>query len=387
MTIALVASTYAVGVGSGTLSNPVSTTQTVQAPQSDGYGGCGGSINTTGANLLVAVIAYHYANSTQPVVTDSAGNTWIQAGGAQYVQSTRALSIYYCLNPTTSGTHNFQMGGSTYGSSSTGIDSADAIYVMAFSGVASYDTITGQGYSAGTSATPGSQTPGMNGALIITGISGNGGSGTPTGTAVSGYTLDNTVMQGNQVSTNAYLALGGAAYLIQSTAAATNPGWSWATATAVSGVCAAAIFYPTTGSPNVNLTGAAITSAPAAFGTNNSKPLSGAAISGAAAAIVPGNSVPLSGRAIAAGFASFGPSLSKSLAAAIATAAMEPFATLLSVPLGAAAGAMAAGPPASFTLSVNLQSVAASAIGLPFQLSNVPVWTPAPLSVDVWTPQ
>lgn len=167
-------------------------------------GGTSSAINSTGADLVIAAASYY---NTSPTVTDSAGNTWtyatIRSGG---IYRTR---IAYCLAPTTSASHTITWSGSS---------SYPSIAFAAFSGVDSYDQESGSG---GASATrqPGSITPSDNGALLFCSLVTNK---TTTRSIDSGFTQLTAV----NYSFGNYMA-GNWAYLIQGTAAAVNPTWSW----------------------------------------------------------------------------------------------------------------------------------------------------------------
>lgn len=140
-----------------------------------------GSLDTTGATLLVAVVSY---NGTVTGVTDSKGNTWTAL--TAHANSGVTSRIYYVdsATPTVGSGHTFTLNG-------TGI--AGAINVMAFSGtVASpYDSQQNGSNSASASTIqPGVVTPGAQGAIIISGFTGGntfGGSATIN----SGFTITN----------------------------------------------------------------------------------------------------------------------------------------------------------------------------------------------------
>jgi hypothetical protein len=158
------------------------------------------AINTTGANLLVAVCNW-YASSGS--VSDSNGNIWT-LGFATSGADTQ-VSIYYVYNPTVGSGHTFTW------SAVNG-----PITVMAWSGSASSpaDQSAGQNTTGATTVPPGSITPSQNNELVIAGVDANNN----ISSIDSGYTITD-----NESYTSGVSLGGAAAYLIQTTASATNP--------------------------------------------------------------------------------------------------------------------------------------------------------------------
>lgn len=167
-------------------------------------------LDTTGATLLIAVVTYAGTVS----VTDSNGNTWTAL--TAYSNTGVTSQIYYVNSntPTVGASHTFTLNG-------TGI--AGAINVLAFSGTDAtpYDgQQNGSNSASASSIQPGSVTPTANNYLIVTGFSGGntfGGSATIN----LSYTITNqkALTGGTNYGT-------AAAYLIQGTAAASNPTWT-----------------------------------------------------------------------------------------------------------------------------------------------------------------
>ena len=184
-------------------------------------GGTSTATATTGADLIVIGGGW-YQNAV--TISDSAGNTW--TGLTARSSSTAFNRLWYCLNPTTSASHTFTIAG-------TGVYAW--VGFLAFSGVASYDAETGA-TGTGTSLAAGSLTPAVDGSLLIT-------SATTAGTS---HTVNRGYTATTQNNVGGTSMGGGIAYLIQGTAAAVNPTWSWTG----SGVVAAshARFSPTAGS-------------------------------------------------------------------------------------------------------------------------------------------
>lgn len=169
-----------------------------------------GSIDTTGANLIV-IAACTYNLGSGPTVTDSKSNTWAPLTKYQLANAT-TLRLYYCENPTVGSGHTFTV--------STSLD-YPSVCVAAFSGVktsSSFDVENGTANASSSTIATGSVTPSEDNELVITGFCfGN------TGTA----SIDNGFTITGQKQYNSSVNMGGAlAYKIQTTAAAVNPTWT-----------------------------------------------------------------------------------------------------------------------------------------------------------------
>ncbi len=171
------------------------------------------AIDTTGATLLVIVLGFF--NST-PTISDSKSNTWTALTNSHEAAGSNC-QIFYVANPTVGSGHTFTNGTS---------DSYSSVLVSAWSGAATTTPFDQQNQNnAGpvTSASTGSITPGENNELVIAGVSlrDNGSTG-DTVSINGGFTIS------DQVPSVGFAHLQGAsAYLIQTTAAAANPTWSW----------------------------------------------------------------------------------------------------------------------------------------------------------------
>jgi hypothetical protein len=174
-----------------------------------------GAINTTGANLVVACVINYEPDSA--TLADSKSNTWtprtIQSSAATEVQ------LYYFAGGTVGTNHTFTAtcSGTCY----------PVIVVAAFSGAHAtpYDQENGANTGSDTSVQTGSVTPSENNELLFSCLSGND---TGSLTINSGFTItDDVPYEGGQHFT------GGGAYLIQGTASAVNPTWSWVNTTDV----------------------------------------------------------------------------------------------------------------------------------------------------------
>ncbi len=169
-------------------------------------------LNTTGATLLVMVVANYNAVSP-PAVSDSKGNTWVQRttyGGASSTSGASA-TVFYSTTGLVGTGHTFtaSAGGSTYPS----------ICVLAFSGASpAYDVENGNNGSTSPTAT-GSVTPSRNNSVLVTGIACNGN--------IGGATIDSSFAITDEVNVSPGAAEGiAAAYKVQTTAAAENPKWT-----------------------------------------------------------------------------------------------------------------------------------------------------------------
>lgn len=187
MAIALVASTSATGTDSS-----VTT----------------GSIDTTGATLLVICIAVD--GGATPTISDSKSNTWTALTAS--TQTVKTI-LYYVANPTVGTGHTF---------SNTGAFNFCSLFVQSFSGVTTTSPFDQQNGSTGTGSATlvvGSVTPSENNEVVVVGLGFNE-SGTPI--SINGGFTETS--EQNFGSGNNY---GGAmAYLIQTTAAAAAPTWT-----------------------------------------------------------------------------------------------------------------------------------------------------------------
>lgn len=184
-----------------------------QSTNSNGF--TSGSIDTTGANFLIVHLS---TNGTGGSISDSKSNTWVpltESGGGAF--AARQSRLFYVENATVGSGHTFTV---------TGTAIFPSIEYAAFSGVAtstSFDVENKNANNFTTTISTGSVTPSVNDELVVTGISFDDN----TGVAIdSGFTISDTEQLGGGV------AIGGAlAYLIQTTATAKNPTWSWTNST------------------------------------------------------------------------------------------------------------------------------------------------------------
>lgn len=175
-----------------------STTSSVTTP----------GINTSGASLLVAVVGVGGPGTIS--VSDSAGNTWLQAVNGTAPEW--GCSIFYVDSPTTG----------TSQTCTAGFTSSDlAVDFLAYSNASALDkTNTNSTTNFTTSRQPGSITPTQNGELLICGLCID----TNESYSIdSGFSILDTIHTGQNLCV---------ATLVQATTAAINPTWSFGSARA-----------------------------------------------------------------------------------------------------------------------------------------------------------
>lgn len=195
-------------------------------------------VDTTGADLLVAVLSWSVAGSTEgePVVTDSYGNTWNTLTTCIGHSSGLQSRLVYCENAVVGTGHTFTL------TVTLGTLRAVTFSVQGFSGsnASPFDVQNQFGTdSAILSMQAGAVTPSLDDSLIVFGhVSG----GTSTFTVDEGFAI--TFQQAAGADYGSVLA-----YLIQGTAATVNPTVSF-TAKELDENCAMiAVFKPTGGGP------------------------------------------------------------------------------------------------------------------------------------------
>jgi hypothetical protein len=217
-TISIVAHTGAVSAGGG---------NTVVTP----------AINNTGANFGVAVVAdYNFVNPLGPITDSNSGNVWIAT--TSYDATYCRVTIFYSTGPTFGSSETF-----TY----TKSGSFPSMNVATFGGVLVPSPLDQGNGAAGnaTSIQTGNITPTTNNQLIIAGLNFNG---TETISIDTGFTIT------DQQQFNSGNNFGGAmAYLVQGSAGAINPTWTFSGGSADTSAniasFKAAIVVPTTNAP------------------------------------------------------------------------------------------------------------------------------------------
>lgn len=165
-------------------------------------------VDTTGANIIICTVA----DDGTLAVTDSKSNTWTKLTE----QGAPNTALFYCINPIVGASHTFSTAHS-YGS----------IAMEAFSntGTLSFDVENGATTAGATTLSTGSVTPNVNDELVVTGIE-------------WGATMSNSSINSSFTKTNAVNGVSGVsygvamAYIVQTTAGAVNPAWSWTTSSA-----------------------------------------------------------------------------------------------------------------------------------------------------------
>jgi hypothetical protein len=178
--------------------------------------GTTGAIDTTGANLLVAIV-----NAETPAITDSKGNTWTSLT-LQTSAADNKARLFYVANPTVGTGHTF-----------SATLSYQTVGVIAFSGAHASSPFDQQnGSAAGSSpASPGSITPSENNCVVVAGY--GFGKNANTFSVDGGFTIAQSNTSVDAVSYGVVIS-----YLIQTTAAAANPAVTY---TGSSGECNATI--------------------------------------------------------------------------------------------------------------------------------------------------
>lgn len=181
----------------------------------DGDGFTSGSADSTGAKVIAVAVAT-FGGSIDSM-TDSKGNTYT-AGTALDSGSGARFQWWYCLNPTVGAGHTF---------TPVATGKYPAIVVRGFSANSpSFDQESAGGTDPGSATTkqPGSVTPAAAENVVLVGAE----YGQPTPPTIDGgFTTTGT---GN-VATQ-HMGCSGA-YLVQSSATAQNPTWTWGSGTDV----------------------------------------------------------------------------------------------------------------------------------------------------------
>ena len=196
---------------------PTSGFQLVAHTSCAAASGCTTSgVNTSGANLVVAVGTG--CATTAPTISDSSSNSYSAAGSFQGAGP--GVEIFYVSSPTTSASQTFSI------NACNGSSSFATLEITAWSGALSSSPLDqtngGSTSSSVTTFQPGSITPSVSNALIIAGATtGQTASGSAS-SINSGFTISDQ----NGFS-NAVNYAGMMAYLVQSSAAAVNPTWTF----------------------------------------------------------------------------------------------------------------------------------------------------------------
>lgn len=188
------------------------------------------TVNTTGASIVYVAVS-QFNGITIGTLTDSKSNTWI--GLTARIGPAEAYNrIFYCAPCTVGSGHVFTW------DNGTSIFGALAIQAWSGSNVSPFDVQNGAVAAAGVKPIqPGSVTPSQNNSLIITSVDPTGATTAASYTVDSGFTITDSI---NAQPGIEGLAMG---YLVQSTAGAVNPSWSW-TGTSNDSAATIAVFKP-----------------------------------------------------------------------------------------------------------------------------------------------
>lgn len=176
------------------------------------------TLNTVGANGITIVEASYGGASA---FSDALGNSFSQRAQIGPTSGGFYLTVFDCLNPTTNSSHTILRGNPspTYCSwevlALSGIDTASGIGAV----------LTNTQALGNTNAQPGSQTPSINGCMIVNAIALTNG-------ISSAVSIDSGLTIADQVPYSSGVRIGSAlAYLIQAVAAAINPKWTYSGST------------------------------------------------------------------------------------------------------------------------------------------------------------
>jgi len=189
------------------------------------------AMSTIGANCIIRIICDNQASgvlpptggpSTSSPPYDSSLNIWTLVRPADNDGTVTRVGIYYCLNPTTSATHTFTM-----------LKTSDVMtqVVIALSGVDTVGFVDQLSVATTTGATTvgslaaGSITPTTNNQIVIAMVCQNYQTTAVAPTISGGYNTTSPSTTTNAVA-NVRLG-GGVGYIIQTTATATNPLWTF----------------------------------------------------------------------------------------------------------------------------------------------------------------
>jgi hypothetical protein len=131
-------------------------------------GGTSGTVDTTGASLLVAWVTGYSGGGGFPALSDSKGNTWTALTAQTTAGGDPRGQLFYCLNATVGTNHSFTL---------TGPSSFSSAIVVAFEGgTPAYVTEVGT-TGASTTPSPGAVVPGGDDRLLVFACGGSNGAG------------------------------------------------------------------------------------------------------------------------------------------------------------------------------------------------------------------
>lgn len=185
---------------------------TLSGGSSDGNDFQSGTIDTTGADLLLACVADYDASAGS--LSDSKGNTWTPLTAQD---STSAEAQLYYSVPTSVGINH------SWNVACTGCFPTGSVAAFSGSHATPFDQQNGAVTAGATSLSTGSVTPSENNELVVACLS---------FAATNTISIDNGFSTPIQTDFGSGAHYGGAlAYKIQTTAAAVNPAFSWSGST------------------------------------------------------------------------------------------------------------------------------------------------------------
>ena len=247
------------------------------------------AVDTSGANLIVISIS---GDNGTP--SDSKGNTWTALTDAAGNPTAR---LFYSANPTVGVGHTF-----------TSPSAFCPIFVAAFSsgGVSPFDQEnTAQTASNVVTLSPGSITPTLDNELVVSAL----GTQDPADTHAINSSM--SIVQSTNGASGVSFG-GGLAYIVQTTATAINPAWSWNDACPASAVIASFKVATTSPSASASASSSASRSASASESKSQSPSASSSRSASASASASASPTDSPSSSASASGSSSASPSLSPS---------------------------------------------------------------------------
>lgn len=188
------------------LNSPSGTTPIALVQSAKAVGTTTSSTNFTGANLFY--ISCHYYGSLSGVATDSQGNTYTSLTGQQNGGFGSWVQLFRATGTASSSMTHACPGGTAGVTIAYGFSS----------GSPTYESQSGAVAPSGGTIQPGSLTCSVNGCLYVTAMTLDQGGTTPT--INSGFSSPDGIASVGGVNCGGFFS-----YLIQTTAAATNPTW------------------------------------------------------------------------------------------------------------------------------------------------------------------
>jgi len=204
------ASAYSSSVSGDTGTTTISLVAHTSASSPDHNNVTSGSIDTSGASLLVVAVSLQGLGTG--TLTDSKSNTWVAL--TERESSLSIIKLYYCKNPTVGSGHTF-----TFSTTAR----YPAICIQAWNSTDTTANADGDvgAFGTGTTIQPGSLTPSQDNSVVVTAVTGE-------------QSVPASINSGFTISDQQIFATGAAfqvamAYKLQGAAAAVNPTWDLST--------------------------------------------------------------------------------------------------------------------------------------------------------------